>query len=95
MRSTSFDAWTRLFRQRRLLQRCCRYHGSLFTGDAAEALGHMDEARAAYERAAVLYPMAHSPRLALSQMAAREGDTIAASQTLELVVSEHGPGTRR
>ena len=62
-------------------------YGSLFTGDAAEALGRMDEARAAYERAAVLYPMAHAPRLALSQMAAREGDTIAASNTLELVLS--------
>jgi hypothetical protein len=64
-----------------------QYYRSLFTGDAAEALGHEDEARAAYERAAVLYPMAHAPRLALSQMAAREGDTIAASNTLELVLS--------
>ena len=64
-----------------------QYDGSLFTGDAAEALGRMDEARAAYERAAALYPMAHAPRLALSQLAARAGDTIAASQTLELVLS--------
>ena len=64
-----------------------QYYRSLFTGDAAEALGRMDEARAAYERAAVLYPMAHAPRLALSQIAAREGDTLAASNTLELVVS--------
>ena len=64
-----------------------QYYRSLFTGDAAEALGRVDEARAAYERAAVLYPMAHAPRLALSQMAAREGDTIAASNTLELVLS--------
>ena len=81
MRSTSFGAWTPLLRQRRLLQRCCRYYRSLFTGDAAEALGHVDEARAAYERAAVLYPKAHSPRFALSQMAARDGNTIAASNT--------------
>ncbi len=91
MRSTSFDAWTRLFRQTRLLRRYCRYYGSLFAGDAAEALGRMEEARAAYERAAALYPKAHAPRFALSQLAARAGDTIAASQTLELVLSGPDP----
>jgi tetratricopeptide (TPR) repeat protein len=64
-----------------------QYYGSLFAGDAAEALGRSDDARAAYERAAALYPMAHAPRLALSQLAARAGDIIAASQTLELVLS--------
>ena len=66
-------------------------YGSLFAGDAAEALGRMEEARAAYERAAALYPKAHSPRFALSQLAARAGDTIAASQTLELVLSGPDP----
>jgi tetratricopeptide (TPR) repeat protein len=64
-----------------------QYYGSLFTGDAAEALGRIDEARAAYERAATLYPMAHAPRFAVSQLAAREGDTIAASDTLEVVLA--------
>jgi tetratricopeptide (TPR) repeat protein len=68
-----------------------QYYGTLFTGDAAEALGRVEEARAAYERAAALYPMAHAPRLALSQLAAREGDTIAASNTLELVLSRTDP----
>ena len=64
-----------------------QYYGTLFTGDAAEALGRVDEARSAYERAAARYPMAHAPLLALSQLAAREGDTIAASHTLEVVLS--------
>jgi tetratricopeptide (TPR) repeat protein len=68
-----------------------QYYGSLFAGDAAEALGRGEEARAAYERAAALYPKAHAPRFALSQLAARAGDTIAASQTLELVLSRPDP----
>ena len=64
-----------------------QYYGSLFTGDAAEALGRIDEARAAYERAATLYPMAHAPRFAMSQLAARAGNTVAASDTLEVVLA--------
>jgi tetratricopeptide (TPR) repeat protein len=64
-----------------------QYYGSLFAGDAAEALGRIDEARAAYERAATLYPMAHAPRFAVSQLAARAGNTVAASDTLEVVLA--------
>jgi len=38
--------------------------------------------------------MAHAPRLALSQLAARAGDTLAASQTLELVLSGSADAAR-
>jgi tetratricopeptide (TPR) repeat protein len=88
------DALTELRRVDTSAPPVLQYYGSLFTGDAAEALGRIDEARAAYERAATLYPMAHAPRLALSQLAARAGDTLAASQTLELVLSGSADAAR-
>lgn len=43
--------------------------------------------RAAYEQAATLYPQAQAPRLALSQLALRDGDTARAVKTLEDVLS--------
>lgn len=64
-----------------------QYFGSLFAGEAAEALGRADEARAAYERAATLYPRAHAPRFALSQLATSTGDAVPASKALEPVLS--------
>jgi tetratricopeptide (TPR) repeat protein len=64
-----------------------QYYGSLFIGSAAEALGLADEARAAYERAATLYPLAHAPRFALSQLAASTGNASAAVDTLEPALS--------
>ena len=49
------------------------YYGNMFLGAEADALGLTDEARQAYERAGELYPLAQSPRLALSALAARSG----------------------
>jgi tetratricopeptide (TPR) repeat protein len=56
------------------------YYGQLFLGGALDRLRDTAGARAAYERAATLYPLAQSPQLALSQLAARAGDRRAALQ---------------
>jgi tetratricopeptide (TPR) repeat protein len=64
-----------------------RYYAALFTGDAAEALGRRDDARAAYGQAATLYPQAQAPRFALSQLALRDGDNPGAVKVLEDVLS--------
>jgi tetratricopeptide (TPR) repeat protein len=64
-----------------------RYYETLFTGAAAEALGRLDEARTAYERAAELYPRAQAPRLALSQLAGRTGDSARAIEAIKNVLS--------
>lgn len=62
-----------------------QYYGHLFLGAAEEALSRFDEARAAYERAAALYPASQSPLLALSELARRRGDRGAALRAMELV----------
>jgi Tfp pilus assembly protein PilF len=54
-----------------------RYYTEMFLGAAEEAL-HSDLARAAYERAAALFPRAQSPALALSALHARRSDRAAA-----------------
>jgi tetratricopeptide (TPR) repeat protein len=59
------------------------YFAQLFLGAASEAADRRDDARRAYERAAALVPQAQSPRLSLSQLAAREGDHGAALRALE------------
>jgi len=61
------------------------YYGHLFLGAAQEALSRFDEARAAYERAAALYPASQSPLLALSELARRRGDRGAALRAMDLV----------
>lgn len=63
------------------------YYASLFLGVEEDALGHSDAARAAFERAAELCPRAQSPYLALSQLARRRGDRIAARRFIEEVWS--------
>ncbi|MBZ5499998.1 MAG: hypothetical protein LAP85_26675 [Acidobacteriia bacterium] len=47
---------------------------ALFLGHEQEALGHDDAAREQFERAAMLYPTAQSPLLALSHLAGGAGD---------------------
>ena len=51
-----------------------RYYAEQFLGAEEESLGNRELARAAYERAAELFPRAQSPLLALSQLARRHGD---------------------
>lgn len=65
-----------------------QYYASLFTGDAAEALGRLDEAHVAYTRAASLYPRAQAPRFALSQLIAGAGDLRAAGDALDRALSD-------
>jgi len=62
-----------------------QYYGDLFLGAVEEALGHFDAARASFERAAALYPTAQSPRLALSELARRQGDRGAALRAIQQV----------
>jgi tetratricopeptide (TPR) repeat protein len=61
------------------------YLAQLFLGRAEEARGHRDAARAAFERASVLYPHAQSPRLALSQISRRTGDRAGAQRELQTI----------
>ena len=64
-----------------------RYFAELFLGDAHEALGQYASARDCYGRAAALFPGAQSPRLALSLLARRTGDRIAALHELETILA--------
>ena len=70
------------------------YYAALFLGAEEEALGNRDAARAAYERAAALAPLAQSPLLALSQLARRDGDRPAALRAIErmFALPERDPG---
>ena len=61
------------------------YFGALFLGDAEEALDHVDAARTAYGRAAALYPLAQSPRLALSALERRSGNRDGALREIQRV----------
>jgi hypothetical protein len=58
------------------------YFLSLFTGEAAEAVGRLAEARAAYARAEVLYPGAVAPLLDLSRLELRAGNRGAAASAI-------------
>ncbi len=46
-----------------------RYYTALFLGREEEMLGHRDAARAGYERAGGMFPLAQSPQIALSHLA--------------------------
>jgi tetratricopeptide (TPR) repeat protein len=64
-----------------------RYFASLFLGVEEDALGRPAPARAAFERAAALFPRAQSPYLALSQLARRHGERIDARRFIDEVWS--------
>jgi hypothetical protein len=76
-----------------ILRRCARdantplmeYFTGLFLGAEEEALGHSVPAKLAYERAAAVWPVAQSPRLALSQLARRTGDRQGAIRAVQQV----------
>jgi len=51
-----------------------QYYAQLFLGAEREALGDREQARDLYARAAVLYPEAQSPRLALSLLSTGDGN---------------------
>jgi tetratricopeptide (TPR) repeat protein len=64
-----------------------RYYTELFLGFAEESLGNRDAAREHYARASELYPMAQSPRLALSLLARQRGDRTGALGALQQMPS--------
>jgi tetratricopeptide (TPR) repeat protein len=61
------------------------YYGHLFLGAAHEALRQDAQSRAAYERAATLFPRAQAPHLGLTQLARRRGERDAALSALQTV----------
>jgi hypothetical protein len=63
----------------------------VFLGAEADALGLTEEARQAYERASELYPLAQSPRLAISALASRAGDRSGALAAIDSVLSRDEP----
>jgi hypothetical protein len=71
--------------------RLLQYYSSMFLGAEASALGLTDEARQAYTRAAELYPLAQSPRLAMSTLAVSHGDRAAALSTIQSVLTRDEP----
>ena len=58
------------------------YYIRLFLGREEELLGRTAEARLHFEAAAALFPVAQSPRLSLSRLAAHRGDITGARQAL-------------
>jgi Flp pilus assembly protein TadD len=60
-----------------------RYFTAMFLGAAEEGSSRFDEARAAYENAAALFPGAQSPLLALSALATRRGDRSSALKHIQ------------
>jgi tetratricopeptide (TPR) repeat protein len=62
-----------------------RYYGWMFYGAALTQAGLRDDALKAFRAAAVLYPAAQSPQLAISQVAADAGDPALARAALERV----------
>jgi Tetratricopeptide repeat len=67
------------------------YYANVFLGAEADALGLTEEARQAYERASDLYPLAQSPRLAISALASRAGDRSGALAAIDSVLSRDEP----
>jgi hypothetical protein len=59
------------------------YYAELFLGAEEAALGNRDAARAAYDRAAALFPQAQSPLFALSEIARRSGDRAGALRAID------------
>lgn len=64
-----------------------RYYNFLFLGDVLTDLRRLDDARAAFERAAALYPRAESPRLGISRIESERGDLRAARRALGLLLA--------
>lgn len=67
-----------------------RYLAEMFRADAADARGSRAEARARYEAALRVWPEAQSPAIALSRMAATDGDWPAAQARLEALAPRAG-----
>jgi len=62
-----------------------RYYAALFLGGAEQATGRLDDAQAAYGRAAELFPLAQSPLVALAELARQRGDRTGALRAMQEV----------
>jgi tetratricopeptide (TPR) repeat protein len=67
-----------------------RYLAEMFRADAADARGDRAAARARYDDALLVWPEAQSPAIALSRMAATDGDWPAAQARLEALEPRAG-----
>jgi tetratricopeptide (TPR) repeat protein len=67
------------------------YYANLLAGREEDALGNVMGARAAYERAAQLYPRAQTPLLSLSEIDMRSGNRAGAEQWLRPVLTARVP----
>lgn len=63
-----------------------RYYTALFLGREEEALGNREAARAAYQRAGALYPLAQSAPIALSHLARESGERDQALASVQRVL---------
>jgi len=61
------------------------YYAALFIGREEGSLNNVSAARAAYQRAAALFPRAQSPYIGLSELEMRSGNRLGAAQALEAV----------
>ena len=64
------------------------YYASLFLGGEEQALGHVDAARTAYERALEYQPRAQAPQLALSLLARSAGDRSRALAGIRMLLAQ-------
>lgn len=62
-----------------------QYFTALFLGAAEEGSSRLDQAREAYRRAAMIFPFAQSPYIALSALATRRGDRAGALKEVQHV----------
>ena len=65
--------------------------GGFFLGEVEERRGNFAAARASYEQAAALFPLAQKPQLALSQLSWREDAQEDAWESLQLLLSRQTP----
>jgi tetratricopeptide (TPR) repeat protein len=63
-----------------------QYYAWLFLGVEEQSLGHPDNARESFDKAAALYPRAQSPYLGLSQLARSSGDRLGALRAIQQVL---------
>lgn len=69
-----------------------KFFGELFVGAADERTNRLDDARAAYTMAAQLYPFSQSAPIALSALAARQGDRPSGLLGLDQMFASVGHG---
>jgi tetratricopeptide (TPR) repeat protein len=72
-----------------------RYFRAMFMGRAEEALGHASLARGSYAQAALIYPRAQSPYVALSALATGRGDRAGARVEMQRVFDLDDAGSER